>query len=335
MRRSSACALAAASVLLGACGRPSRVVFVDLDAIANKQGMPLAEVNIPAPPPPRQAYTRSVFGFAPKILPDPGSAPQQNVEEMFKAAQAKAQNQLLQSLRELNQRKLAELQAQQAATVSQADPAVNRQINEKIDQRFHAWADERAPVIDELSWLTGFPLPSQPLPSTGPGSLPAYRQDRAKALQQKLKEIDARFKADTDAIYASFRSEQAAERAEARKALEAETADLTRRAETMVTGQIRSAVSKLRFLLSGSAPIVIPGNPAARVTIPAEKAFGGLPPALSDGILEDAGTRKRLLEDQLRIWLAVKEYTLAPDRRGHRDATGEFETWRLQHEVGP
>lgn len=327
----------AAAALLPGCGPARKSVYVDLDKILAQEPHPnIQPLPIPAPPPPRPATTQTFFGIRARTLRDPESAPKLNVEDMFHAAQATAQAQLLKSLLQLNKRTLKRFELRSAAANVGKQAKAYQEADAQIGKLFTAWADQRAPIFDELSWLTGFPIPpASPANQNGKSILLPVQREREVKLRAELGEIDTKFKSQTDALLDAVRLQKGSDEAKLRQDTQREAAVLDQQAREIANAQIRNAVSKLQFELAQSKAISVPGMPASRISIPAEGAFPPMPQVPSGGILDNAVEGKRLLEHQLQIWLALKRYTLSTEKKGRRDATQEFESWRQTHGVGP
>jgi hypothetical protein len=147
--------------------------------------------------------------------------------------------------------------------------------------------------------------------------------------------IDAKFKAESDVIFEAVAQRLNVDKEDLGAKVKQLEADLDRKAKVEAAAQIRKAESKLSFQLADTAPIKLPQSPSRHLTIPAEKALDPAPEVPSSGILDGPADRKRWLEHELRIWLALNRYTLSSSKSGHRDATQEFQTWRQQHGAGP
>ena len=103
MQRSSSLLIVSIGVLLGGCARSSPVVFVDLDQVLLQSNPPKVGVPVaPSPPEPRPAISATVMGSRALALADPANTPRQSVQEMFRAGQTAALDQLLARLKEIN-----------------------------------------------------------------------------------------------------------------------------------------------------------------------------------------------------------------------------------------
>jgi len=256
---------------------------------------------------------------------------------MFRAGQTAALDQLLARLKEINKGIVNDFAIKQNTSITDDKAKAYLEANEKIRKLFEAWADERAPVFSKLTMVTGFPDPGPSTKESDPAQKPSPLDQTALAnqLRTKLSSIDLQFKQKSDALLEGVVQQTHAAQAELIKQIEQKRIELETKAEMEAKAQIRRAVSKLQFRLADSAPVILPETPARHVTIPAEKALEAPPQVPSSGILEEKADRKRLLEHELRIWLALNRYTLSESRTGHRDATQEFQIWRQQHGAGP
>lgn len=339
MRRSSYHWFLAAGALLAGCAKHHDSVFVDLDAVlAQEQQRPAPfENSIPKPPLARPALTATVLGLRAVAIEDPANAPKQSIQEAFKAGQASALADLLTRLRELNKEAVQEFRFQQETSITDDEAKAYDAVSTKIRPLFDAWATERAPVFARLALLVGFPDPDPKSNQADPSGTPVRQAQitEANRLRSQLKSIDDRFRASTAGLLSAVTQFTRARQAELKQEIDHLTVDLDKRSVNEANAQIRKAESKLSFRLADTAPIRLPQSPSRHVTIPAEKALEPAPQVPSGGILDGKADRKRLLEHELRIWLALNRYALSKTRAGHRDATQEFQTWRQLHGAGP
>jgi hypothetical protein len=338
MRKNSAVVILATGIAIAGCNRNHGSVFVDLDAILSAEPhRQVAETPIPKPPAPRPALTATVLGLQAKALEDPSIVQKVSIQEMFKTGQAAALGTLLARLRELNKEAVEEFRLQQQSSISDEEFKAFADADAKIRPLFEAWANKRAPIFANLAMIAGFPIPdAQPQPADKPITPLKQKQNQeADRLRSQLKDLDDKFKSDSAAILAGVAKQTHTSKEELALRIEQLANELDKKAEREANSQIRNAESKLSFQLADSAPIRLPETPARHLTIPGEKALDQAPKVPSSGILEGAADRRRLLDHELRIWLALNRYTLSETRAGHRDATQEFQIWRQLHGAGP
>jgi hypothetical protein len=311
---------------------------VDLDQVLSQEHhVAMAPPVIPAPPQARPALTATVLGLKAISLTDPSNTPKQTIQEMYQAGEAKAQADLLGRLRELNRDAVQEFRLQQESSISGDEAKAFADANEKIRPLFDKWAGERAAVFSDLAMIEGFPLPIgvQPAADKLQTTVSNKLAEKANALRDKLKALDGKFKEDSDSILAAVAKKTHVNKTDLGSKIAQLTADLDSKAKAEAKAQIRKAESRLSFQLADTAPIRLPQSPARQLTIPAEKALDAAPKVPSGGILDATADRRRWLEHELRIWLALNRYTLSSTRSGHRDATQEFQTWRQLNGAGP
>jgi len=325
-------------MICAACHRSPNPVYVDLDLIQSTESR-LAPSKHPVPNPPaaRPALTATVLGLKAISLSDPSNRPKQTIHEMFLAGQAKAQADLLSRLKEVNKGAVREFQLQQESSITGDEARAYMDANVKIRPIFEKWANDRAPVLSDLALIEGFPIPDpQDKPESKPKTPVQQKQaETVTTLRVRLKSIDEKFKADSNAILAAVTQKTHLSKADLSAKVAHLAAELDVKAAGEANAQIRKAESLLSFKLADTAPINLPQSPSRHLTIPAEKALDPPPQVPSSGILDSAADRRRLLENELRIWLALNRFTLSATRSGHRDVTQEFQKWRQQHGAGP
>ena len=323
---------------LAGCHQSSPLVYVDLDAVQaqSKQSVP-SKILIPSPPETRPGFSETVPGEPAVSIPDPSSASTRNVQEMFRAEQAAALAELQRRLRQFYHGEAAAFSLLETKSIAIQEQGAYAAANNRIRTIFDDWAVKRAPVFAKLAMVAGFPIPpaTQSNVAKSPNPEMMRKRDEAEKLRIQLKAIDAQFYAQSDEILAGVTKKSAADQAELKEKIEAKAKELDKRAEDEANAQIRQAVSKLSFRLASPTPLNLPARPGFQLSIPAEKPLDPAPKVPSSGILEDAADRRRLLEHELRIWLALNRYTLASSPKGNRDFTQEFQKWRQLHGAGP
>ena len=338
MQRNSPIVIALLSCLLVGCNQAKTPVYVDLDSIISHEKI-VAPVDIPIPKPPstRPFLVETVPGAPALSIQDPANAPKQNVQEMFEAEQAKAFSELQRRLRQFYQGEIQSFTLQQNRSISGEEQEAYAQANAKIRPLFEAWARDRATKFAKLALIAGFPDPN---PNSNPAdkSLPLviqHREEEAKQLRLELKKMDADFQQQSRLILAVLLSKSSSDQAALKLKIEEFASQLDKRAEDEARAQIRKAASQLTFDLANPEPIQLPATSAHHVTIPAENPLEPVREVPSGGILDGTADRRRLLEHELRIWLALNRYTLSDKPTGHRNVTQEFQIWRVQHGAGP
>lgn len=325
-------------ICVGGCRRSTNEVYVDLDRILQR-AEPVGSIPtaVPSPPATRPELTESILGAPGVSLADPATAPSLNVQQMFKDEQAKALVELQRRLRQLYHGEVQGFQLQRERGIVDSERKAYAEADAKYRTLFENWANERAQKVYKLALLAGFPDPN---PTSKPSDKPLAaelerRSQAAKKLRTELARIDARFEAEGKAALSAVADKTRADQAALKRQVDAFASDMDKKAEDEARSQIRQAVSRLEFQLSASTPIILPPSPARHLSIPAEPPFEPAPNVNESGILGTRADRRRLLENELRIWLALNRLTLSGDQKGRRDVTEEFEKWREQHGAGP
>jgi hypothetical protein len=255
---------------------------------------------------------------------------------MFEAEQAKAFAELQRRLRQFYDGEIKAFKLQQEKSIVGEEQIAYDATNAKIRPIFERWAAERAPIFSRLALLAGFPDPNRDsVSSDRPLSAAAKRREtEAKQLRTDLKRIDAEFQAASKTLLASLLAKSASDLAALKLRIEEFASTLDRRAQEEAQAQIRQADSHLTFKLADPTPLHLPEVAKKQVTIPAEAPLERAPEVPSIGSSELKAQRRRLLEQELKIWLALNRYTLVQTPNGHRNATTEFLKWRQNHVLG-
>lgn len=328
-----------AVAIAGGCQKPTTTaVYVNLDRLL-AQGTRVAPVGVPLPTVPRPLgnVIEQVPGSGAIAIRDPSNTPRLNVREMFQQEQSKAVDTLQRRLRQYYGSEANRFRMEQALALGNLDQVAFREANDRIRVRFEAWATERAPVFAKLTLLAGFPDPnptSQP-PARAPNPIQRQRLETADRLRTDLKTIDDRFSADCAKILAAMFDKSSASQADLQRRIEAFANELDRRAEREARAQIRNVDSQLEFRLADPTPVAFPGSPSHSVRISTDSPLDPSPVVPSEGLVEGTADHRKMLEGELRIWLALNRYRAVQSSRGVKDATQEFQLWRQQKGLGP
>ena len=323
--------------ILGGCNHSSNSVYVDVDQVLGQESAPLAAEPLPNPPPTRPALTETAPGAPATLIDDPANAPKQSVQEMFQAEQATALADLQRRLRQFYHGEVEKFKLEQEQSIAGGERKAYADANTQIRAMFDAWAADRAPTFAKLALIAGFPDPnptSQAVDKSLPRSI-QLRNEEASKLRVQLSGIDAKFDANSRAVLAGVQDKVKTDQAALLDRVQEFASQLDKRAEAEARSQVRHTVSQLRLKLTNPTPVDLPATPPRRLLIPAESPLDPAPKVATSGILLGAADRRRLLDHELRIWLALNRYTLSESPQGHRDATQEFQKWRHEHGAGP
>jgi len=336
MQRNSPIPVLICAAILAGCNRSSSSVYVDVEQVLRQENAPWAAVPLPSPPPTRPVLTETAPGEPATLIEDPANTPKQSVQEMFQAEQASALADLQRRLRQFYHGEVEKFKLEQQQSIAGDERKAYADANTQIRALFDAWAADRAPTFAKLALIAGFPDPnptSQPVDKALPQSI-RRRNEEAGKLRAHLNGIDAKFDANSRAVLAGVQDKVKADQAALLDRVQEYASQLDKRAEAEARAQVRHTVSQLRLKLTNPTPVDLPATPPRRLSIPAESPLDPAPKVATSGILLGTADRRRLLDHELRIWLALNRYTLSESPQGHRDATQEFQKWRQEHGAG-
>jgi len=204
---------------------------------------------------------------------------------------------------------------------------------DRIRAEFERYAQERAPLLARLSILVGFPDPNPYSKPPDSPLRPVARQrfEEAAQVRGELEALDKRFEANSEAILASVTNLRSDLESALRLRIQAFRDQLNERAEREALSQVRLTARDLGLQLLDTPPIVLPPSGTRTATVPGEPPLPAAPKVPSLGIGSGLADRRRLAEQELRIWLGLNRYRLAP---GAPDATGAFQQWRTKYRAG-
>ena len=325
-------------MLLTGCHRNPQPVYVDMEEVMRMDPAPEFPENvIPNPPVTRPLLIETIPGEPETFIQDPSNVPRQSVQEMFNREQAKALQDLERRLRQFYENEIIGFRLKEEKAINGEEQAAYALANVKLRPLFEKWAKERAPKFARLAVIAGFPdpNPTSKAPDDAANLAAKKRSAEAKTIRQELFVIDSEFQTESKSLIAALLAKSSTDQAALKLKVDAFASDLDKRAQAEARSQIRQANSKLSFQLTKPTPIQVPATQAHHITIPAENPLDPAPKVPSSGILVSTADRRRLLDHELKIWLALNRYTFSPISKGHRNATTEFQIWRQQHGAGP
>jgi hypothetical protein len=326
-----------AFLLTGGCGRPAKeAVFVDVDRVV--QTTPAD--NYPADTGPTHgdaivASTVQVPGLPETSLHGSRGVDESDARATLEANRKKAQRQLEDRLRNVY---YDELRKQQETALDEIDPSLAPKFAEAQAQRkaiFDAYATDRGAKMAQLTLLVGFPDPdpnaSSPIRETAT-ELAKSRRQKADGLRADIKELDKKYDHDVAVILRQIDAERDKNLTAIQERFSKARTDADARAKQEAATEMAALREEFGVALSAPRDIHLPAIPPKAVTSPrlAQASAAPLPtPATSP-----EETRK-LLEDQIKIWRAVKGYREGKTSRTARDGTEEFLEWRKSRLLGP
>ncbi|HMS56505.1 MAG TPA: hypothetical protein PKA27_13995 [Fimbriimonadaceae bacterium] len=199
---------------------------------------------------------------------------------------------------------------------------------EKFITLFESYARKRGPLLAELSMLADFP-------DSDPRSLRAVpeefrieqrRLDRAKTLRSEIAALDAAYRNETGSIILSAEKEHAANLREFRESIELMRLEADERATAEARRQLQGRYV-LKSVLESTRNVTMPAQPGGEVRV---KGDATVPVTVDlDTSAIDESRRHDIL-----VFVKVHGYQMSDSAKEGRDATKEFEEWRIQRNLG-
>jgi hypothetical protein len=326
--------LLVASGTLFACGPPpgTTPVSVDLDRLLAREPARPPTVSLPTPPAPEPAQELNLPAIPPKRV-EFSQTDVARLEQRLRERQEQARRELARRLRDFYRREARRFELDQLRALAERDEMRRQELNATLRTVFEQYADRRAPLLANLANLAGFPDPnpagSPPPDSTG--NVTRQRLERAQGFREEIRQLDAEFTATVLRLTLAGNDLSAEDQLQTRLAIERFIADLDRRAQEEAQRQVARAIAQIEFDLADLKGVTLPAVPGRRLRVEGDRAFSPIAPPRPDPLLDANVERRKRLESQLKIWLALNRYRL---QAGSRDVTEDFDRWRKQNQVG-
>jgi len=273
---------------------------------------PLKDVELPAEP-------------SSMIITAPQDA--EELRRLLRQQQEVDRERLERQLRKLYAREAKRFEVELKRQFAELDESSFSNLASQVRAIFESYAAERMPKVARLAFLVGWPDPNKantpPNPSLPP--VPKQRLQEAELLRTQLGQLDQGFRSKVDQLALDRFADLAVKRAELLVEIEKKKDEMNRLAQQEAERQVADAAGDFRLELARGAKIPLAAEPSYRLSFPtpaSPKADLKVPSPLSDG---DPAWLRPVIESDLRVWLGLRHYRIAPTGR---DVTDEFLAWR-------
>jgi hypothetical protein len=276
---------------------------------------------------PAQAF--SIDARPERVLRDSGgkvSTSIEQIEQTQKAAIAKLKDRLS-KLYEQTHRHYAADRFNEADRASAADFDA---ANQAIWEIFEPYSKQRGPLLSSLALIAGWP-DRNPNSKGDPEKMRLIQKnnfEKAKKLRAEVAALDGQFAQDVIEYLSVAQNLSRKRLTEARKLVNDFVIQLSKRADAESKSQIRATPKELDIRLANARTTVLPAVPAQTVEIPAGNPMPPAPRVTFRGIGNGTEEKRRLVEQELQIWLGLHRFKLAKHGQGVPDETDEFKAWR-------
>ena len=303
-------------------------VYVDVEAVlASYRASPLPSRPTPKPPGGLPATTLSVPAVSPRTI-IVQAASDQKAQALLEANRKKSVRELTRLVAQRYVREVDRAGAERIRALAPGRRAAYEDAQKAVRAEFETYADKRGAKVVRLTSLVGFPDPN-PLSLTPTTPVPKYVLDRlaeAAALRTEIAALEAEYERRVGEILAGVAKQYDIDLTQARLEIEQDREAAIAKAEKEALNDANAAYKALSPLLISSMKVDLRGQPAQSVTLPAVK-----PPMAAPQIREqtlNAAQRRKILEDQLHIWISTNGYELSKSADGVEDVTAQFVKWR-------
>ncbi len=325
-------------VLLGAflplvcgCGLSGKKsVFVDVDAIVKQESTSTQpQFKLPTPPAPMPGMAFSLPAKTEKIVRDSGGQINTSIAEIEKA-QADAIRALNRRLRALYASEVARFTRDQLAAFDIYRSKAYDDANTAIRSRFVDYGNQRGQLLASLAVIVGWPDTNP----TSKGDTKFMRVvqkilfEKSKKLREDIAKLDSDFSAHVDTLLSGAQGVSGQKLANVQLAIEKFRDEMNKKADAEAAKQVRATPKELDIRLAGARTTILPAIPAQTIQIPASAPMPPAPQVTFSGIGNGTEDRRRMVEQELQIWLGLNRLTLAKRGNGTPDVTDEFRAWR-------
>lgn len=341
MRRNSLIVLGALALpltltlaLAGCRGPRPALVYVEMDRVLAARPEPQA---IPTPEPLSPAPARTV------ILPAlPATTTTDRLIQRLQQAKeliAASRHQSIESLNDLLKSVyLAEAEAEIARNAHSTQPdraGIFASALAELRTVFLDYGHERGPLLAQLSiYARNTELAPAPIPSDAT-PIEAYNIRQANLVREQIRKIDARYQERADHLLAEAQKEIDAQLRILQAQAERERADAERKAKEEAKRQLSETQVDVDNAVESLIPPSLPAVPAESVTIPAGPGLGATRTFAPTSLFGSLEQRRRILDQQVDLWIKSKGWRRALKPTGARNATDEFLQWRNARNLGP
>lgn len=320
-------------MLVGCQGPRPAQVYVDLDRVASEETKPE-----PTPPP------EVALAFAARsvtLAALPATTTTDRLIERLRQAKdliAASRHQSIESLNALLKSVyLAEAEAVIARNAHSTQPdrvGIFANALARLRAVFVDYGRERGPLLAQLSiHARTTDLAASPIPSDAT-AIEAYNIQQANLVRGEIRKIDARYEARADQLLAEAQKEIDAQLRVLQGQAEREREEAERRAKEEARRQLSETQLDVDNAVESLIPPSLPAVPAESVTIPAGRSLGAPPTFAPTPVFGSLEQRRRILDQQVDIWIKSTGRRRASKATGARNATDEFLQWRNARNLG-
>lgn len=325
-------------LFLSGCGSPQPdSVYVDLDRVMAEQptGMVAAE-SVPNPPAAKPDVTLKQAGYPASTLSDRTLSRLELAKKLIAANRETSIESLQRLLRRIYLAKAEDEITKREKELQPSQYAFLDQAFADLRALFERYGEERGPLLAELN-IKGngkLTLFDQPVPENA-GAITKYNLLRANELRRQLRQIDFNYNAQAEVLFQQAQQQIDAEitrlKAQAAKDRIAAEDRALQEAREQASVSSKPIEVEVQHLL----PSTLPAVPSHTATVPGTRSLDKAPENKARQIFGSLEERRRVLDQQIAIWVKTTGKKRASTANGATDATEEFLRWRSAHKVGP
>lgn len=208
-------------------------------------------------------------------------------------------------------------------------------MRQDLGEVFEGYAKDRGILLSNLNLLVGgTDLRRQSIP-LGADPVTKWNISKANGIRAEIQKADDEFDSHADAILELARNdiEKISEEHESENRIRraAAKANDIAEAETMAAQAQTSLEDRVQQLVPERASSV----PPRQISVPASTPMSPAPSYNVAPLFGSLEEHRRLLSEQVDLWIMSTGRKRSPKSKGVRDVTDEFLKWRSAHKVGP
>lgn len=335
MRSPSPYALIA--ILISGCAstQPERV-FVDADRVLASEPVPKIErLPLPHPPPGTSTVVVKQMGLPLSTTTDRTKHRLEQAKDLIEQNRTHSIAALSSMLERVYvaQANDAALKREHAARGDQE--AILTAALDRLHIIFVEYGGDRGPLLAHLNVLTGNTnLTDEEIPENADG-VTRFTTTRSNAIRAKIRALDANFDAEASLLLDQATQEIQAELDQLNQRAATEVGEAKARAAKEAEANAALTKATLDVKVQGLVPEGLEAVPD-RTAVVAGTAPLPLPPPHGAGpIFGSLEQRRRIVEEEIDLWIRSTGRLRATSSAGGPDVTEEFLKWKSAHKVGP
>jgi len=334
MRRNSVLLIGA--ILVSGCASPQpERVFVSVDRVLAAESIGQPSFQMPKPPGPVPATVVRQPGLPATSVSDRTAARLEAAKKLISENRSRSIDTLSKMLERIYDARAEDEIAKREQDAEPGRSAILTAAVTKLRSAFDAYSQLRSPLVTRLNAIAqSIDLQAVPLPpSVTPHA--KLRIEEANTLRSQIRKLDAAYDAQAAGILADAQKEIDAESATLSREATVTRQEARAKALSEAETQATATQASLNVQVTKLIPESLPAVQGRTLTIPGSAILSMPPQPKYEAIFGSLEERRRLIDEQIDIWVKTTGGVRSSTPNGAHDRTEEFLQWRSTHKVGP